>query len=241
LAIAAQDMGQHAAARLWCMDAERRSEQARHPELAGWALLTRAMIAHYLRLPTQSARLAARGQQLAALGTVAHAKLAAQEMRSVAATKPDDMPRVRNHAIAAIAALPPDAPTSGVYSVPTAEDPPYTATSFLLTGHYREAIAATTRVIQTVYPREQRQSGDNPSGYARSLLILALAHSGTGDLDQAVDAGITALNGSRTAWPTVALAAQLDNALTEAFPHAQNAENYHARYLEVADGMEATR
>lgn len=233
LATASYDMGQHAAARLWCSDAERVSEEAGHPELAGWAILTRSMIAHYQRLPRQAAILAARGQQIAAVGTVAHAKLAAQEMRAAAAIDADTMESARQHAATAIAALPSDAPTSGVYSIPLAEDPPYTATSLLLVGNYKEAIATTGRVIETVYQGEARQRGGNPSGYARSLLILGLAHAGAGDLDAAVDAGQAALAGNRPAWPTVALAGQLDHVLADVFAGASQVAAYHARYIEA--------
>lgn len=236
LAVAAQDMGQHAAARLWCSDAERRSEEGRHPELAGWAIFTRAMVAHYQRLPRQSADLAARGQTIAPMGTVVHAKLAAQEMRAAAMAKDiGTVTRARKHAAAAIAALPSDAPTTGAFSIVPAEDPPYTATSLLLAGHFREAVSATERVIQTVYPGEARQRGDNPSGYARSLLILGLAQAGIGEVDKASASGLVALAGSRPAWPTVALAGQLDHTLADTFPGASQAADYHARYLEVAD------
>nr|WP_269802728.1 helix-turn-helix transcriptional regulator [Actinocorallia populi] len=158
LAVAAHDMGEHSSARLWCSDAERYSEQARHPELAGWAYLTRAMIAHYQRLPRQSAALAAKGLRKAPLGTVAHARLAAHQMRATTmAGDADASAETRCHAAAAIKALPTDAPTTGVYSINLAEDPPYTATSLLLADQYWEAAAATRRVIQSCYVNESRQ------------------------------------------------------------------------------------
>jgi transcriptional regulator with XRE-family HTH domain len=49
LAIASSYLGDHASALVWCIDAERRSQEAAHPEIGGWAMLTRAMIAHYQR------------------------------------------------------------------------------------------------------------------------------------------------------------------------------------------------
>lgn len=238
LAVAAHDMGEHASARLWCSDAERYSEQTRHPELAGWAYLTRAMIAHYQRLPQQSTALAAKGLQKAPLGTVAHARLAAHKMRATAMGRDAEASaEARRHAITALKALPADAPTTGVYSINFAEDPPYTATSLLLAGQYREAAAATRRVIQICYVNEsRRQGGGNPSGYARSLLILGLAQAGTGDLNQATETGLTALNTSRPVWSTMALAGQLDRTLTESRA-GHIASAFHARYREVAEQL----
>ncbi|MFF5262692.1 hypothetical protein ACFY4C_27490 [Actinomadura viridis] len=235
LAVAACDMGEHAAARLWCSDAERRSEEARHPDLAAWSMLTRAMIAFYQGHSQHSVTLSARGQQIAPLGTVVHAKLASQEMRALAmAGAADQMSRARSHAAAAISALPNDVPETGAFSIALAEDPPYTATSLLLVGHPREAVAATGRVIETVYRPEARQRGEHPSGYARSLLILGLAHAEMGELDEAVAAGQAALAGSRPAWPTMVLAKRLDRVLAESFVDARQTADYHARYLEAS-------
>ncbi|WP_344247703.1 hypothetical protein [Actinocorallia libanotica] len=196
------------------------------------------MIARYQRLPRQSAALAAKGLQKAPLGTVAHARLAAHQMRATALdgdTK--TATEARRHAITALKALPANAPTTGVYSINLAEDPPYTATSLLLSGQHREAAAATRRVIQTCYVNESlRQGGSNPSGYARSLLVLGLAQAGTGDLDQAAETGLAALNTGRPVWSTMALAEQLNHTLTESRA-GHMASAFHARYREVADQL----
>lgn len=235
LAIAACDMGEHAAARLWCSDAERSSEQARHPDLAAWSMLTRAMIAFYQGHSRLSATLAADGQRIAPIGTVVHAKLASQEMRAAAMTGTEDqMIRARRHAATAMTALPADIPETGAFSIAQAEDPPYTATSLLLVGRPREAVSATRRVIATVYRPEARQRGEHPSGYARSLLILGLAHAELRQLDEAVAAGHDALAGSRPAWPTMVLAKRLDRVLTGKYSDARQVADYHARYLEVS-------
>ncbi|TDD34968.1 hypothetical protein E1287_15205 [Actinomadura sp. KC06] len=234
LAVAACDMGEHAAARLWCSDAERRGDEARHPDLAAWSVLTRAMIAFYQGHAQQSATLAAKGQQIAPMGTVVHAKLASQEMRAAAMVGAgDQMTRARRHAAAAISALPDGVAETGAFSIALAEDPPYTATSLLLAGRPQEAVAATERVIGTVYRPEARQRGEHPSGYARSLLILGLAHAEVRQLDQAAAAGHDALSGSRPAWPTMVLAKRVDRVLAENFAGARQTEDYHARYLEA--------
>lgn len=152
LAVATCDMGDHAAALLWCSDAERRSRDAGHPEIAAWATLTRVMIAFYQGQAGRAVALAGRGQRIAPVGTVAYAKLAAQEMRAWALLgKPDEMARARGRAAKAIARLPSDVATTGAFSINLAEDPPYTATSLLLVNRFQEAVSATNRVIKTVY------------------------------------------------------------------------------------------
>jgi tetratricopeptide (TPR) repeat protein len=238
LGIAACDMGAHAAAHVWCADAERRSQEARHPELAGWALLTRSMIAFYQGQPRQSVALASRGQNATSMGAVVHAKLAAQEMRAAAmASDAGGMERARRYAAKAAAKLPSGVKTAGAFSIALAEDPPYTATSLMLLGRFQEAVSATNRVIQTVYQPEARQRGEHPSGYARALLILGLAQAGTGDLDEAVSAGHAALADNLPAWPTVVLAGKLNQVLERDFADARQSAEYHARYLEVANHL----
>ena len=81
LAISAADLGDHAAAVIWCADTERRGRYSSHPELLGWAALTRSLIAWYQGDPPASAAAARRGQAEGQPGSVVHAKLAAQEMR----------------------------------------------------------------------------------------------------------------------------------------------------------------
>lgn len=235
LAVAACDMGEHATARVWCSDAERRSHEARHPELAAWAVLTRALIAFYQGQPRWSVSLAAQGQGIAPIGTVIHAKLAAHEMRAAAmvgdASQVED---ARRYAARAIGALPAEAPVTGAFSINLAEDPPYTATSLLFVGQYAEAISATNRVIHHIYSTESRKHGGNPSGYARSLLILGLAQAGAGRIDEAVASGQAALCGSRPAWPTMVLAGKLDEVLARDYPEARETAEYRIRFLEAS-------
>ena len=190
LAISAADLGDHAAAVIWCADTERRGRDASYPELLGWAALTRSLIAWYQGDPLASAAAARRGQADGQPGSVAHAKLAAQEMRCRAMLgDATGMADARRRAAAAMAQLGPPTPAASVYSVPQAEDPPYTATSLLLAGRYAEAAQMTRRIIETAYRPQARAPWDQPTNYARTLLILALAAAGLGDLDQAVTAG----------------------------------------------------
>ena len=46
-----------------------------------------------------------------------------------------------------MARLDPPTAAARIYSVPRAEDPPYTATSLLLAGRYAEAAQMTRRII----------------------------------------------------------------------------------------------
>jgi hypothetical protein len=140
----------------------------------------------------------------------------------------------RRYAAAAISALSADAKVNGAFSINLAEDPPYTATSLLLVGEFDEAVSATQRVIEHVYHPETRQRGENPSGYARSLLILGLAQASVGRINEAAAVGKDALSGSRPAWPTMVLAGKLDQILTRDHADASDAAEYHNAYLEAA-------
>lgn len=235
LGIVTCDMGDHAAALLWCSDAERRSREAGHPEIASWATLTRSTIAFYQGQAGHAVALAEQGQQIAPVGSVAYAKLAAQEMRAWAMLRrPDEMKRARGRAGRAIARLPSDVATTGAFSIPLAEDPPYTATSLLLVDQYREAVSATDRMLKIVYSPEAWGRDEMPSSYARSLLILALGHAGLGQVDSAVASGCTALDSAPSVWPTMVLAGKLDRTLTRRFGDVAEVADYHARYVDAA-------
>ncbi len=235
LGIAACDMGAHAAAHLWCAEAERRSREAGEPELVGWSMLTRSMIAYYQGEPQHSVTFASQGQHATSMGTVIHAKLAAQEMRAAAmAGDAEGMGKSWRYAAKAMTKLPSGIKMTGTFSIALAEDPPYTATSLMLLGRFEEAVSATNRVIQTHYRPDARQSGEKPSGYARALLILALAQAGNGDLDEAVSSGHAALVSDQLAWPTMVLAGKLNQVLKRDFADARQTAEYYARYLEAS-------
>ena len=234
LAISATDLGDHAAALVWCADTERRGREARYSELLGWAALTRSLIAWYQGDPARSAAAACRGQAEVLAGTVVRAKLAAQEMRCLAmAGDTVGMSAARGRAATAMNQLGPSAPTSGIYSVPRAEDPPYTATSLLLAGRHGEAAEMTRRIIETAYSPHTRTPGDQPTNYARTLLILALAAAGLGEIDEAAAAGAAALESGRVVWPTMVLAGQLDQSLAAKSPGSPHAADFRARYIEA--------
>jgi transcriptional regulator with XRE-family HTH domain len=235
LAVSATDLGDHASALVWCADAERRGHSAGYPELLGWAALTRALIAYYNGQASQSASLAYRGQSTAPMGTAAHAKLAAQEMRARALLgDAQGMTSARHRASAAMDSLAPNTATSGAFSFPTADDPPYTATSLLLVNRYGEAAEATHRVIETVYRPQSRSREDQPTNYARSLLILGLAEAGLGRIDAAATAGNDALQCGKPVWPTMVLARKLDRILTKHSSASALVTDYHHQYSEAA-------
>jgi transcriptional regulator with XRE-family HTH domain len=241
LAISAADQGDHAAAIIWCTDAERRGREAGYRELLGWAALTRSLIAWYQGDPLRSAAVARRGQVDGQAGSVAHAKLAAHEMRCRAMLGDTaGMAAARHTAAAAMTQIGPSAPASGVFSVPHDDDPPYNATSLLLAGQHAEAAAMTRRLIQSAYQPLARAPWDQPTNYARTLLILALAAAGLGELDEAAAAGTAALACGRVVWPTIVLAGKLDQSLTRRFPGDKHTADFHARYLDAGGRLALT-
>ena len=234
LAISATDLGDHAAAVVWCADTERRAGDAGHPELLGWAALTRSLIAWYRGDPVRSAAAARRGQAKAPAGTVARVRLAAQDMRCLAMLGDmDGMSAARRQAATAMSQLGPSSPVSGIYSVPHAEDPPYTATSLLLAGRHGDAAQMTQRIIATAYSPHTRAPTDQPTHYARTLLILALAAAGLGEIDEAAAAGAAALEAGRVVWPTMVLAGKLDQSLAAKSPGSAHVADYRARYIDA--------
>jgi Helix-turn-helix domain len=244
LALVTHDLGDRAASLVWCADAERRSHEARYPELAGWAAQTRVLMSFYDGQAAQAIAHAQRGQRLAPIGTVAHAKLRAHEMRAWALLgNADKVASTRRCAGAAIAKLPPNTPTQGSFSISLADDPPYTATSLLLLGRYEEAVAATRRVIAAFYGSRAGEDGEgrtrHPSGYARTHLILALAMAGIGRLDEAYAAATTALQAPclTLTWPVAVLAGKLDRMLMRDCAGATQARSYHELYRVFLGGQ----
>ena len=234
LAVSATDLGDHAAAVVWCADAERRGREAGFGELLGWAALTRTAIAYYQGDPARAAAHARRGQAGAPPGSVAYAKLAAQEMRCMAMLGDSAaMADARHRAADAMNRLAPDAATTGIYSVPRDSEPPYTATSLVLAGQHAEAAAMTRRIISTAYRPESLPAGEQPTNYARTLLILALAAAGLGDADEASAAGTMALESGRVVWPTMVLAGRLAAALDSRSPGSRYAAGFRARYVDA--------
>ncbi|WP_169748000.1 helix-turn-helix domain-containing protein [Pseudonocardia acaciae] len=233
LALLTHDLADRGASLVWCTDADRCGRRAEHPELSGWAAQTRVLMSFYDGHARQAVAHAQRGQSCAPLGTVAHAKLVAQEMRAWALLRDSRMvAQTRRSAEKAISKLPSDLPARGAFSINLADDPPYTATSLLLLGQYREAAAATKRVMKTYY-----RTGDgvhqNPSGFARTQLILGLALAGLGELGEAYAVASAALNTPRIVQPVAVLAKKIDHQLTHDFPGTTEAREYHDLYLTV--------
>ena len=232
LAVTATDLGDHAAAVVWCADTERRGQDAGYPELLGWAALTRAVIVYYQEDPARSADIAWRGQAAAPMGSAAVVKLAAQEMRCRAMLGDfAGMADARNRAAEALAAIRPDASTRGVYSIPADEDPPYTATSLLRADRYAEAAGMTRRIIDGAHRPPARPGTGRATSYARMLLILALAAAGLADADEAAAHGAAALEAGRVTWPTMVLASKLATSLDRAAPGSAHAAGLREQYL----------
>jgi transcriptional regulator with XRE-family HTH domain len=227
------DLGDQLAAGAWCSDVEDRADDATHPELAAWSAQTRTLMALYGGRAREAATYAQKGQALAPLGTVAHAKLVAQEMRAWAqlreACEVDD---ARRRAEQAIGKLPDGVPTQGAFSISLAGGPPYTATSLLLLGRFQEAEAITRQVIAMHYGVGGRKGpGEHPAGFALAHLRLALALARLGRLDEAHGAGRMALAAPRPVRSVVVLAGELDRTLTRSFGDAPQARDFHERYV----------
>jgi transcriptional regulator with XRE-family HTH domain/tetratricopeptide (TPR) repeat protein len=235
LALATCDLKDHAASLVWCADVERWSRAAGHPELAGWAAQTRVLLSFYEGQAGAAVAQAQRGQALAPLGTVLHARLLVQEMRAWARLgNAEKVASMRRRAEKAIARLPANAPRGGAFSISLADDPPYTATSLLLLGRHEEAADVTRRIIAVSYGTRTGEAA-NPSGFARAHLILALSLAGSGRLDETYAAGSTALATARPVWPTMVLARRLDRVLLHDFAGTAEARDYHERYLSAVD------
>lgn len=236
LAISATDLGDHAAAVVWCADAERKARETGYPEWLGWAALTRAAIAYYQGDPARSAAIARQGQAAAPTGSAAQVKLAAQEMRCLAMLGDfEGMASARRRAAAALTRISPDTAPTGIYSLPQADDPPYTATSLLLAGRHAEAAAMTRAILASTYPA--RPAGDQPTNYARTLMILALAAAGLGDIDEAAATGAEALGAGRVVWPTMVLAGRLARQLDAVSPGSPHATSFRERYADAGSRL----
>jgi hypothetical protein len=210
LAVASSYRDDHTSALVWALDAQNRGQAAGHPVISGWALLTRATISHYQGRGARSLDLARQGAAVAPVGTVAFAKLTCQQMRAHASLcDTQGMQTARRRAQTAISALD-GGGDAGVHSIARAAEPPYTAASLLLVGEYAEASAVTQDLISMAYPEGRARE---TSSYARTLLVLALAQAGLGELDEAAATGARALSVPGTVWPTVVLAGKLDRAL----------------------------
>ncbi len=195
LAVSAADLGDHAAAVVWC--ARRRAP--RHGtrgilELAGWAALTRSLIAWYQGDPVRSAEAARLGQAGRRRdGRVRQARRAGDAVRG------DDRRHGRHggrttergHGDRAARAV--RAASRGIYSVPRADDPPYTGDVAAGDGAVRgggrdDAADHRYRLRPAVHGRRVTSRPATP----RTLLILALAAAGLGEVDEAAAAGAAA-------------------------------------------------
>lgn len=230
------DLGDQLAAGAWCTDVEKRADDATHPELAAWAAQTRVLMAFYAGNAREAVTYAQKGQGLAPPGTVAHAKLVAQEMRAWAQLRDArEVGNARRRAEQAIVKLPAATPTQGAFSISRAGEPPYTATSLLLLGQFQEAEAITRQVIASHYGVDGRNGpGEHPAGFALAHLRLALAFAGLGQLDEAYDAASMALTAPRPVRSVVVCAGELDRVLTRSFGQTPLARDFHERYVTAA-------
>jgi hypothetical protein len=105
----------------------------------------------------------------------------------------------------------------------------------LLAGRYDEAAVMTRAILASAYP--SRPAGDQPTNYARTLLILALAAAGLGDIDEAAATGAEALSAGRVVWPTMVLAGRLARQLDAASPGSPHATDYREHYADAGNRL----
>ncbi len=91
----------------------------------------------------------------------------------------------------------------------------------------------TRRLVETAYKPGAQPHGTQPTNYARTLLILALAAAGLGELDEADALGAAALESGPAVWPTMVLAGKLDRSLSGRTTGA-NAAGFRDRYIDAA-------
>jgi hypothetical protein len=105
----------------------------------------------------------------------------------------------------------------------------------LLAGRYAESATMTRAILASAYP--SRPAGDQPTNYARTLLILALAAAGLGDIDEAAADGAEALSAGRVVWPTLVLAGRLARQLDAASPGSPHATGFRERYADAGSRL----
>jgi hypothetical protein len=105
----------------------------------------------------------------------------------------------------------------------------------LLAGRYAESATMTRAILTSAYP--SRPAGDQPTNYARTLLILALAAAGLGDIDEAAANGAEALSAGRMVWPTLVLAGRLARQLDAASPGSSHAVGFRERYADAGSRL----
>src|SRR5262249_3921582 len=119
-------------------------------------------------------------------------------------------------------------------------EPPYTATSLLLVGRFDQAAVLAQQLLDSVYRTRPGDPRPQPSNYARTLLILAMAQAGNGDIDPAAVTGATALDAAPPVWPTLMLADRLGHVLTGHDPHATATGQYREHYRRVSRSAAVT-
>lgn len=231
LAVATSYMGDHGSAVIWCVDAERRGRESGNKEIAAWAAFTRAMIAYYQGDMNRTIEAASNGLQIAPRRSVVRARLSSHAMRAHATQGNEESAiSAKGEASKAIAELPASIAQDGVFSIALSEEPPYTATSLLLSGRFKEASAVTRKVLRDAYSNEQPSQPAKSSNHARTLLTLGLSEAGLGNIDEAASAGRSALDSDNLVWPTLVLAGKLNRALRQGRNANSTTVEYHNLY-----------
>jgi len=235
LGLASFDCGDRAAALAWCDDAKERGTEAGHPAIVAWSYEPRVLVAYYGGQPKEAVVAAQAGRRSARCGTVAHARLALQEMRAVARTcDASAATEARGRAEHALAKLPAKAPRSGTFlGVDERTLPAFTVMAHLDLGQHGDAEQLAGQLLDTC------DFTDWPTGYALRRLDRGIARAQLGRLDEAIGDGMQALDTRRLASSVVARAGELDATLQRGFPGAVEARDFHERYVLARQALAA--
>lgn len=232
LGLASFDLGNYAAAAIWCRDAEDRALEARHRELAAWSRDPLAIMAFYLDRPAEAIEHTRAGRAYAPRKSAAWAVHAAQEMRALARFGPSrqaEFTRARRRAERAIDRLPLAANTGYTFrAVHHATVPFFTAASLVMLENYQDAVPLAEQLVK------QSESKSSPTGLALYRIEHALALAGLGHLDEAVATGRQVFEAPRLVKSIVNRAGDLDSALQRKFPQATETRDFHEQYVSVA-------
>ncbi|MEV0593160.1 tetratricopeptide repeat protein [Nonomuraea cavernae] len=237
LAWLAHDLGNPLTAWAYAVDCFEHADQAGHDELCGWAVDAMASIALHADRPERAVSAAVRGLSRVSTSHPLAVRLHAQASRGQA--------RLGNHggfeehfakADRLWNTLPGRTPSrpDGIETGPLATYAmtAYTASSYIWLGEYELARRHAESAVKA--HENVPDSKRSPSREAIARLDLGIALANLGAVDEAVAAGVAALDSPRVVASVRARAADLD--LVLATTHPQAADEFRARLAVVGQG-----
>jgi tetratricopeptide (TPR) repeat protein len=228
LGLLAYDRRDYAALRAWCDDGRDRGIEAEHLELAAWSREPLAIAAFYSGHPDRALALAREGLALAPKRSAVEYKLAAQEMRALAALGDrHGFAEARRRAEASHAKLTVISQVSGkVFAASSSTGhPDMLDHSLVALGDWAAA--------ERLYQQELTSEADHDTpGRSIGHLNRGIALAYLGRLDEASADGIRALQSRRLVGSVLVQASKLNQALVKADPGLPEVREFHDRYAE---------